>query len=157
MCFQVAAEGVEPAVLCLDLENVSSLKDKAEQALSLFGCVDILINNAGTIINNADESIFGECIVYFCVAQYFKIDPIPHSTCTCISNFFIMSPTRPEHFKSCLFVKTTMVFIKRCIVFRAQCRLLCGKEMCGKERTSGAVVSASDSNAKGSGFEPHQG
>ena len=33
--------------LPLDLENYTCLKDKADQALSLFGKIDILINNAG--------------------------------------------------------------------------------------------------------------
>ena len=37
----------EPAILTLNLENVTALPEKAQQALGLFGSVDILINNAG--------------------------------------------------------------------------------------------------------------
>ena len=37
----------EPAILTLNLENVTALPEKAQQALELFGSVDILINNAG--------------------------------------------------------------------------------------------------------------
>ena len=37
----------EPAILTLNLENLSALPQKAQQALGLFGSVDIIINNAG--------------------------------------------------------------------------------------------------------------
>ena len=37
----------EPAILTLNLENVTALPEKAQQALGLFGSVDILVNNAG--------------------------------------------------------------------------------------------------------------
>ena len=39
-----------PKILTLDLENLSSIEAKAGEAVSLFGRVDILINNAGMTV-----------------------------------------------------------------------------------------------------------
>merc|ERR1719239_1012330 len=37
----------QPKVLSLDLEELDSLESKASEALSLFGGLDIIVNNAG--------------------------------------------------------------------------------------------------------------
>ena len=37
----------QPKILSLDLEELESLESKASEALSLFGEVDIIVNNAG--------------------------------------------------------------------------------------------------------------
>eukprot|EP00090_Calanus_glacialis_P014371 TRINITY_DN23155_c0_g1_i1.p1 TRINITY_DN23155_c0_g1~~TRINITY_DN23155_c0_g1_i1.p1 ORF type:complete len:304 (+),score=88.54 TRINITY_DN23155_c0_g1_i1:47-958(+) len=37
----------DPQVLTLDLEDLENLKDKAEEALKIFGSIDILVNNGG--------------------------------------------------------------------------------------------------------------
>ena len=37
----------EPKILTLDLEKIDTIKSKAEEAISMFGHLDILINNAG--------------------------------------------------------------------------------------------------------------
>ena len=37
----------QPKILSLDLEELESLESKATEALSLFGGVDIIVNNAG--------------------------------------------------------------------------------------------------------------
>ena len=37
----------DPQVLTLDLEDLENLKDKAEEALQIFGSIDILVNNGG--------------------------------------------------------------------------------------------------------------
>lgn len=37
----------DPKILSLDLEKIDTIKDKAEEAVKMFGCVDILVNNAG--------------------------------------------------------------------------------------------------------------
>ena len=37
----------QPKILSLDLERLESLESKASEALSLFGEVDIIVNNAG--------------------------------------------------------------------------------------------------------------
>ena len=37
----------EPKILTLDLEKIETIKSKAEEAISMFGHLDILINNAG--------------------------------------------------------------------------------------------------------------
>lgn len=44
---KAAKEGQEPAVLLLDLEDLQSLPKRAEEAVALFGHVDVLISNAG--------------------------------------------------------------------------------------------------------------
>lgn len=37
----------EPAIPVLDLEDLNSVQQKAQQALAIYGGVDIIINNAG--------------------------------------------------------------------------------------------------------------
>ena len=37
----------DPQVLTLDLEDLENLKDKAEEAVKIFGSIDILVNNGG--------------------------------------------------------------------------------------------------------------
>ena len=39
-----------PKILTLDLEKLETIKSKSEEAVSLFGRVDILINNAGMTV-----------------------------------------------------------------------------------------------------------
>ena len=39
-----------PQILTLDLENLSTIEAKAAEAVSLFGRVDVLINNAGMTV-----------------------------------------------------------------------------------------------------------
>ena len=39
-----------PMILTLDLENLNTTEAKAVEAVSLFGRVDILINNAGMTV-----------------------------------------------------------------------------------------------------------
>ena len=39
-----------PKILTLDLENLNTIEVKAAEAVSLFGRVDILINNAGMTV-----------------------------------------------------------------------------------------------------------
>ena len=38
---------LEPKILSLDLEKLDTLKEKAEEAVNMFGHIDILVNNAG--------------------------------------------------------------------------------------------------------------
>ena len=40
----------KPKILTLDLENLNTIGAKAAEAVSLFGRVDILINNAGMTV-----------------------------------------------------------------------------------------------------------
>merc|ERR1712242_552738 len=40
-----------PKILSLDLEDLKSLESKATEALSLFGGLDIIVNNAGMTVN----------------------------------------------------------------------------------------------------------
>ena len=42
-----ASQLYEPKILTLDLEKIETIKAKAEEAISLFGHLDVLINNAG--------------------------------------------------------------------------------------------------------------
>ena len=46
----------QPKILSLDLEELESLESKAREALSLFGGVDIIVNNAGMSVRYWDNS-----------------------------------------------------------------------------------------------------
>ena len=51
----VGVEVHEPQIVTIDLENTETIKSKAEEAISKFGHIDILINNAGL-------SVRAECL-----------------------------------------------------------------------------------------------
>jgi short-subunit dehydrogenase len=42
-----------PVILPLDLSDSSTISAKAQEAISIFGCVDILINNGGISFRGA--------------------------------------------------------------------------------------------------------
>ena len=48
---QLASEGLEPAVVRLDVDDPQSIIDGVAEAHSLFGRIDILINNAGVALD----------------------------------------------------------------------------------------------------------
>ena len=41
---------LEPKILSLDLEKLETLREKAEEAVKMFGHIDILVNNAGMTV-----------------------------------------------------------------------------------------------------------
>ncbi len=51
----MAAEGLEPAVVQLDVDDPQSVKAAADQVQHLFGRIDILVNNAGVLKDRADD------------------------------------------------------------------------------------------------------
>lgn len=48
-CFSVfqIPNGHIPAIVTIDLENLSSIADKVKQVVDAFGIIDIVVNNAG--------------------------------------------------------------------------------------------------------------
>lgn len=53
---ELAAEGLEPVVVELDVTNEESVKAAVEQTCHLFGRVDILVNNAGVVVGGLEHS-----------------------------------------------------------------------------------------------------
>ena len=48
----------EPKILYLDLEDLKTLETKAVEALSLFGEIDIVVNNAGMSVRSQLSLLF---------------------------------------------------------------------------------------------------
>jgi len=57
-----SSEYFDPEIVSLDLERVETLKDKYNEALAIFGHIDILINNAG--LSNRGDCLETEIEVY---------------------------------------------------------------------------------------------
>lgn len=53
---QLVAEGLEPAVIQLDVTNEESVRAAVEETRHLFGRIDILINNAGMVSGSLEAS-----------------------------------------------------------------------------------------------------
>lgn len=76
-----SSEHFDPEIVSLDLEKIETLKDKYNEALAIFGHIDILINNAG--LSNRGDCLETEIEVYtrLMTINYLGVVELTRHTC----------------------------------------------------------------------------
>jgi len=76
-----SSEHYDPEIVSLDLEKIETLKDKYNEALAIFGHIDILINNAG--LSNRGDCLETEIEVYtrLMTINYLGVVELTRHTC----------------------------------------------------------------------------
>lgn len=76
-----SSEYIDPEIVSLDLEKIETLKDKYNEALAIFGHIDILINNAG--LSNRGDCLETEIEVYtrLMTINYLGVVELTRHTC----------------------------------------------------------------------------
>ena len=59
---QLIAEGLEPAVVELDVTSADSVRDAVDKTRHLFGRIDILVNNAGILLERSRDGTAGNVV-----------------------------------------------------------------------------------------------